>query len=615
MSGDIAPSVSKLFGPWANEAELVAFLSDPEVTGEEGVSISIPDATISAFVNASGGYDVKIWEHNEGIADGRWRTLIKGKGVIHIAGVIEDPCTSMAMTTNSEATSKDIYYIKEDNRLGYMLENGTNYYPVWKNYADFGSFDNDHVKPYDGQLYVTDDGQMYLGTTAVIDEDGGGSYIFNSDQLAAINSGITAELVAELQRLKDMNIRYDSTDHSLTLTDKNVSPVETNTYDLENSGTVITYGTPDITVSYGTIASYGDTVYPEISVSQVVYTNGEQSDTLEYDNLTDLAAALKVGDSITFGYATDETDRFSQLNSSTGEIEALANTGNANKEVDIVLTVKLNGMTGTGETTVVQSSSKLYVTGLSYERVNVSTRMGSTIEVTPNVQLSNGTTETLATYLARPTSEREELTLSRDGASQGESFDSSTGEISYTPSTILTNLDEGETISKVTVVLEQDGRQDIKAYFAMIDYADTDFRPLNTLTQRDTLGGSATLNEEVGDHYELIIQKNQTKRSLVTGLAVSEGDIIVVKIPDNGAWYWIWETSSIVPANPSATITDESTAVGCVTYKGFRSSSEVGAIVYKVKSASAVLSIGWQHGGTIETHRPTGYLKVDTSGW
>lgn len=211
--GGISPSASRLYGPWESEDDFLEYLQlitgDNNPTIPEGVTIGVrkDDGTIvkETWVVSSetGGY---------------WRQDAWSMGVICLAGVASEGI-SKETSTSTVGTSENIYYYEDINRFGLSTDGGVTFYPIWQNYTEFGDLDeNDTVLPFNGRLYaVPSSGQMLLGTDADLED---------------IEGGISNELVAEIERLKALNIRFSG--NTLSIYDEDSQT--TKSYDLDQGG-------------------------------------------------------------------------------------------------------------------------------------------------------------------------------------------------------------------------------------------------------------------------------------------------------------------------------------------------------------------------------------------
>lgn len=470
--GGISPSASKLYGPWDSEADLIAFLN----------GAAIPNGLIAAFRNGDGTMTIKKWRKPTD-AEGYWRNEVVGAGVIHIAGVIENAARQERQSYNMDGDDTNIYYIRQSGFLGRVLTRVGNAYlysPMWKNMLDYGTLDeNDNVVPFDNALYVTRDGQMYLSTSEDIqDLAGGGLGDLTTSQRAALDSGITSEMVTslaslldlgiskadidELKRLKEMNIVYDSTEETLAMTDPDTD--DRNEYPLTSEGGDVvgyTYGTPTISLSYGTsnsISGAAGQYLPAIVVTQDVLKDGTVDSTSTYSDIKQLKAAFGTGDSISFEYDSSTTNTFDSLDAATGKIVANANSSGSDKPVKIKVTVTLKKKTNTAVVTVTQSTiEKLFITDVTFAVQNGSTT--GTLEAVPTLVASdeNHTTYSVSAYTALSTDVREGITLSTiSSPPTGVTFNSTTGVFTIDTAAYTGALNTGEAITLPLLRIRQD---------------------------------------------------------------------------------------------------------------------------------------------------------------
>lgn len=475
-------STDAWYGPWDSVDAFYEYLGS--ILGKAVTDSDIPNATQIA-VKIGGGNIVSLrWvKPTDSSLSGYWKEESTGKGIIHIAGVIDNATFQPRTDYSLEGDDSNIYYIKQSGFLGRVLTKVGSAYlysQKWKNCLDYGTLDeNGNVVPFDGRIYATKGGQVFLCTSEDIQELAGGDLgNLTTSQRAALDSGITAEKVAkidefiglnitaaevnELRRLREMNIVYDSTEETLAMTDPDTD--ERNEYPLTSEGgeaASYTYSTPTISLSYGTsnsISGAAGQYQPVIEVSQKTLKDGVETSTATYSNLRDLRAAFGTGDGITFEYDSSTADTFDSLDSATGAIAANANSSESDKTVKIKVTVTLKRQTNTAVVTVTQSSvEKLFITDVTFAIQNGSAQ--GTVEAVPTLVASdeNHTTYSVSAYTALSTDVREGITLSTiSSPPTGVTFNPTTGVFTIDTATYTGALNVGEAITLPLLRIRQD---------------------------------------------------------------------------------------------------------------------------------------------------------------
>ena len=472
--GGIAPSASKLFGPWESEEALTTFL-----TGAD-----IPNSLVAAFYEEDGTATIKQWvKPADEDAVGYWRELFKGKCVVYIAGVMESATKKMASSIE-DGTKDDVYYIESTGSLGLVgggLQTSiVEYWPIWKNCLEYGTLDEDgNVLPFDGMLYVTKTGRVFLGTSAeIVDVYGGGLVDLDEGQQEALDSGITKELVqrlealatltdaeiAELKKLRAMNIEFSATNDVLSITDRTTSTRRsislTGGEDAPEPVTR-TYGTPTISFGYtqggASIGSAGGSYNPIITITQKVYDDDVETETLTYSSLAELAQDFIVGDSISFAYDPTTAATFASLNQNTGAISVNANSGDSDITVKIKLSLTLHGMAASSTISVVQTNTTpLYVTSMRYVITDHPTIQGTKV-ATPFVTASDNNEYSITAYAQLGNIMGYTFEAVR---TTGFTFDAATGIITFTDlATAAAALSNGQFLMNPIITLRQENHE------------------------------------------------------------------------------------------------------------------------------------------------------------
>ena len=349
------------------------------------------------------------WIVPEG-SSGYWKNLDYVNSVIEFAGVVSD-ITITLQTYSAEGSRATVFY---DEATGtFVVKSGSKYYSAWQNGYSYGAIDGGRIYPHEGKLYVDiSTGQVFYATSNELEPAPGGS--------------IDSELLAELQKLKAMNIRFN--DGVLTMYDATAN--RDKQYNLDEQ-VVVSYGTPSISFGYGTITSNGGTYSPDennrLIVTQDVYHNGSLYDTLTYQTVTSLKnAATSVGFTVSgTGFS---------VNSSTGILTVQANSGSSERTGSVTLGVVLNGVQAAATIELTQPAASVTTLTASEIIYDTTSVVGSTYSSAPKIKGNNGTT--YASLSAFNQAGGETLTFSC-ASLYGASVNSSTGVISYNPSTVL----------------------------------------------------------------------------------------------------------------------------------------------------------------------------------
>lgn len=405
--------------------------------------------------------------------------VIVGDGNIQLNNAIvitdtKDSGTLIPGTSSNEGSESNIYYYKDLGIFGLSTDGGKTYYKHWTNEDEFGQYtiwDANYsggiyngnlqgVTPYNNRIYIVKNtGEIKLGTDKDLDDMGSNPPDLTEAQQDAIDSGITkdkvaaldaiigagltADDIAELKRLKGINIVYTSSTDKLTLSDGSTRKG----YDLSGQGgspSETTYGTPTINVTYPQISVNGGKYSPSVQITQVVYVDSVESTTNTYNSISEF---LSAGGSITFGW-TDLTDKFESIDSETGEIEADTNESGSQKSKSVTISVSINGKSNSKTITVTQgTTAKLHIVSVEYNTVDSG---NGTYTATPTITASDNNTYSVSDYNNQSV---ESFTFK--GGISG-TLNSSTGVITYNPTTIISNMAAGSTLGTMLITIEQE---------------------------------------------------------------------------------------------------------------------------------------------------------------
>lgn len=566
-------STDAWYGPWDSLDAFYEYLGS--ILGKTVTDSDIPDATQIGVKSSGGDVTLMRWvKPNDQNLVGYWKEEGKGKGVIHIAGVLDNATKKMASTTQ-EGTADNIYYIKSTGFLGYvgagLQPSAVEYYPVWKNCLEYGTLDESgNVVPFDGRLYVTKEGQVFLSTSADIQEiSGGGLVDLDEDQQEALDSGITKALVqrlealatvtdaeiAELKKLRAMNIEFSATNDVLSITDRTTSTRRsislTGGEDAPEPVTR-TYGTPTISFGYtqggASIGSAGGSYNPIITITQKVYDDDVETETLTYSSLAELAQDFIVGDSISFAYDPTTAATFASLNQNTGAISVNANSGDSDITVKIKLSLTLHGMAASSTISVVQTNTTpLYVTSMRYVITDHPTIQGTKV-ATPYVTASDNNEYSITAYAQLSNVMGYTFEAVR---TTGFTFDSATGIITFSDlATAAAALNDGQFLMNPVITLKQENHElDLEAKLVELYELDVTDGTWNTdpcfLGVR---GYQSTDNRTVGGGR--IYKGMSASGTAGATLEASAGDILLLKcnIPFPG-YFNIFESKLLLVKN------------------------------------------------------------------
>lgn len=581
-SNGLHPSIESTFGPWDS---IEAF---EEWLGGMGSSVSIPNGLPIAVKGSDGRISIKRWTvPNVPNAVPYWKNESGESPVIPIAGVIEVG-RSKGSSSIDEGNSSNVYYIENHEVLGLVPSGSTSdsvveYYPIWKGCLEYGVVGNGEVTPLENKLYLdTSTGQLFYASDSEVDP-----YI--SDDIE--------ELLDEVRRLKGYNIRfsgdslivYDAT----SKTDKVYNLAEGREESGEDE-----YETPQITLAYpASVSADAKSLSPSSFLVTQAYTPVKGTPgTLRYSTVASLQSVAGAGN-VAFSMAEGSDPAFS-VNAQTGVVSISANASGSARSGAVTLSVTLNGKTAEyTAATITQNVPLLYITAVEYpeaDALDSYTEGAKTVAAADiNITDSTGATYSLATYLAKSTSTEREAVSFECTRSYGSELNGETGALSYNPKSIFTNFDsyviqsgEGKgSIGSIEIAVKQNGRADIAVLFNMFRYADVN--SLESATALSGFGGST-------DSSSTTTIKAKSGCSLITGISVTAGDVVLFNLPDAGHWNWVWETSSNV--------------TGAATAKRGVASSAFGTSAMMKVLNTGVLSIGYY-----DSYKPVSYKIVEIS--
>ena len=166
-----------------------------------------------------------------------------------------------------------------------------------------------------------------------------------------------------------------------------------------NEETTITYGTPEVSLTYGYKDASSGTVSPSLSYSQSRvqnYTSGatESLSALTSGGTVSLSALTSGG---TVSYSESTANDNASVDSSTGVVTWDANTSDADRSVGITVTVSMNGKSGSDVATSVQEADEVS----SYGAVSISGGSVSDIPASGgSVKASGCTASQVVTYVS-----------------------------------------------------------------------------------------------------------------------------------------------------------------------------------------------------------------------
>ena len=584
--GALLPSLSRCFGPWDSTAAFESYLSSSFRISTSSIPVGL-EIGVKIASNA-GGTQFAVqryeWAKPAGInGSGYWKLKDIIPHVIEFAGIVIDPVV-ISSSTMAQCTKDMVFYNEEDGTFVATTNGGNSYFSLWNNYFDYGMVDDGSVYPHEGKLYIdSSTGQMFYATSGELSPYGGGS-------------GISSELLEELERLKTLNIRFSG--NSLIIYDETEG--KDKSYNLARGGEESdedVYDTPTISLSYTTPISYQDssTNNPTILVEQDYTPAGGTAGTLTYRSVNALRSAGAV---VSFEMGDGSDPAFSVNNN--GVLSVGANTENTERTATVKVSVTLNGQTASYTTsTITQGAAKLYITAIEYPHRYLDNYSSGVVSVGSSdisVTLSNGTTTNLGAYIALSTDVRETFTLSCENT-QGASFNGETGAISYTPPTLLTNFFTNNptgVINTLFIALVQEGRQDIDCFYDLFEYQT--LSSTDSMTVLNNTGGKTSQGKENQLQY-YVGRYTLTGDGTTAGIAVNAGDYVLVTIPQVGNWYWLWESGvgDIHALTGSAIIS---------VARGLASSDWMRTVITKVQN-SGELSIGYY-----STYKPLTYKKI-----
>lgn len=427
---DEAKSVDAFYGPWESLGEFGSWWS------ETFAGVDIPAGTLAGVINGTNVDRYCRIVPASGTA--YWKKLDYINSVIEFGGTVSGVTVSSG-TAGTMGNRTTVFYDEDSDTL--LLKSGSNYYGNWTNSYDYGEVDNSRVYPYEGKIYVDiTTGQLFYSTSnELVPAEGGGSVDFNNEEWEAIDSGITAELVEELRRLKAMNIQYSFNKNEITLTDGN----GTQAYNLSTGGGTTNYGEPTVTLSYAeSIGNGGGTLEPTIQVTQSKVV-GESSTILSYGSVNAIKAT-----GATVEFSLEQGVAGISINPQTGILTFAENTSGTLKIVQVVVTVtNVNGAGLDGEATSAEiRQGKVYIRSVAYGEPE-SNGDGS-YTVSPIYTASNGETYTYDEYVAAEISKETFYFEVTEGSSMyGATLDTDSGAITYDTSDMLDALSGGGIIT------------------------------------------------------------------------------------------------------------------------------------------------------------------------
>lgn len=427
---DGAKSVDAFYGPWKSLGEFGSWWS------ETFAGVDIPAGTLAGVINGTNVDRYCRIVPADGTA--YWKKLDYINSVIEFGGIVSDMAVSSG-TAGIMGNRATVFYDEGSDTL--LLKSGNNYYGNWTNSYDYGEIDDGRVYPYEGKIYVDiTTGQLFYSTSnKLVPAEGGGNINLTDDEWEAIDSGITAELVEELKRLKAMNIQYSFNKNELTLTDGN----NTQTYNLAEGGGSTNYGEPTVMLSYSdSIGNSGGTLNPVIHVSQSRVV-GESSSTLSYSSVSEIKST-----GATVEFSLSQGAAGVSINSQTGVLTFTENTSGALKIVQVSVNVRnVNevGLDGEADSNEIRQG-KVYIRSVAYGEPE-SNGDGS-YTVSPIYTASNGETYTYDEYVAADISkETFSFEITEGSSMYGASLNTTTGAVTYDISDMLDGLSGGEIIT------------------------------------------------------------------------------------------------------------------------------------------------------------------------
>ena len=332
-----------------------------------------------------------------------------------------------------------------------------------------------------------------------------------------------------------MSIQFNAGTDKLTLTGKVSGTDTTKTYPLPTEGgsaDVITYGVPTLSVTYPTISASGGTYKPNVSVSQKVYVNDAEDHTNTYINLNDF---LLAGGSIQFNW-TGTSNRFDSLDAETGIIGVDENLSGSNKTAGVTISVAINNKTASDSITVTQTTtSKLYIKSINY----TTTSSDGTYTATPTITASNDQEYSVAEYNALSV-ETFSFSCNISGA-----INSSTGVITYNPSTLISNIAAGSALGSILVNVVQENTEH---NISEIIYEWADNTGTVAAVTMTGIRGSAS----GGKIYKPGSQSYGMATATITG--VTAGDTYVIETnAAEGTYFHVWETKYKLVNNSNGT--------------------------------------------------------------
>lgn len=577
---DEGKSVNVFDGPWDTIEAFETWWN--ETTDGEAL-----EAGVVIGVRNDTNVDRYCWLIPTG-SSGYWKKLDYLGSIIEFAGVVSDVNVTLSVY-NIAGNRATVFY---DETTGTFIIRAANlkYYSDWKNFHEFGELDEDErVYPYEGKIYVNiTTGQLFYATSNELSPVEGGGISLDDDQQAAVDSGITAELVDELKRLKAMNIRYVRSKDELTITDASVEDVTegTQTYDLSEGGGSTSYGEPTVTLSYAeSVGNTASTLDPSILVVQRK-VKGDSETTLSYDSVSGLVDA---GATVTFSLVQSASGV--SINSQTGVLTFSNNTTGGIKVVQVAVAVtNVNevGLDGSATSNEIRQG-KVYIKSVSYGEPVSDGNGGYTIS--PIYTASNNETYTYAEYVAADIS-KETFSFSVSSSSDlyGAVLNSTTGAITYNISTMLSGLSGGDIITTTNLKCNQSNVDALSVRVpALFDYADeSEYVAFNEWI--NNVGGDTTDDNPTTVAY-------RSRCSAALSIPAIEDEVFFFKIYiDETANYathaWLLETATAAFVTGDAAYASGSKYPVSNVKSIEHTDQAYGYIIYKVKaSATQYLTI------------------------
>ena len=298
------------------------------------------------------------------------------------------------------------------------------------------------IKPWSrtwGWNATSGEGTEYYTGTVTVSENGSYTSI-NTTSYTGSSSNKTITLTKSTCGTTEVSAT------TVTITAKGATTTTGSLSQTANAKTSITYGTPSVSLSYGSKNAAAGTVSPSYSYSQSRtqnYTSGA----------TSTLSALTSGGSLSFSETTAHGN--ASVNTSTGVVTWNANTGSA-RSVGITLTVTMNSKSGSKAATSTQSADA--ISGYEYANPTVTfNNYGSKnaaagsigisatptyVQVRTNIYISGARTTTNLTTGG---------TITYSGSATGATVNTSNGTVTWTANTNESSTRSVTVIAKVTM--------------------------------------------------------------------------------------------------------------------------------------------------------------------